>query len=174
MKMDAGMDTGPVLSRHPLAIGDDETAGELAGRLGELAAEVLRVDLPRALRGELVPEPQDESLASNAPPLSREQGRIDFTQPAASIKNLVRGLAPRPGAFTSVGGKALRVSAVRVSRRDRAGAPGTVHVEDGAPWVTTGNGSLELTSVQLEGRRLVSGKDLVNGRVLEADLVLGA
>ena len=78
MQMDAGMDTGPVLSRHALAIGDEETAGELAVRLGELAAEVLRTDLPRALRGELVAEPQDENLASNAPPLLRDTGRIDF------------------------------------------------------------------------------------------------
>ena len=174
MQMDAGMDTGPVLSRHALAIGDEETAGELAVRLGELAAEVLRTDLPRALRGELVAEPQDENLASNAPPLLRDTGRIDFTQPAASIKNLVRGLAPRPGAFTTLGGKTLRVTAVRASRRERPGAPGTVHVEDGTPWVTTGSGCVELETAQLEGRRAVSGRDLVNGRVLKADLVLGA
>ncbi len=173
MQMDAGMDTGPVLSRRALAIGEDETAGELAVRLGELAAEVTRTDLPRAIRGELAAEPQDDTLATLAPPLERELGRLDFTRSARELRNLVRGLAPRPGAFTSVGLKTLRVASVRASDSTRAGAPGAVHVEDGVPWVTTGSGSLEILSAQLEGKRPASGRDLVNGRVLRPELVLG-
>jgi methionyl-tRNA formyltransferase len=173
MQMDAGMDTGPVLSRHALSIGEDETAGELTLRLGELAAEVVRQDLPRAVRGELTPEPQDEALATHAPPLEREHGRIDFSRSAAEIKRLVRGLAPRPGAFTLAGGKTLRVSRVRATNRVFDGVPGTVHVHGGEPWVTTGSGALEIESAQLEGRRAASGRDLVNGRALKHGLVLG-
>lgn len=173
MQMDAGMDTGPVLSRRSLAIGEDETAGELTLRLGELAAEVTRMDLPRAVRGELTAEPQEEALATLAPPLERELGRLDFTRPARELKNLVRGLAPRPGAFTTVGGKTLRVTSTHASETPRAGAPGTVHVEGGTPWVATGQGALEIVTAQLEGKRAASGRDLVNGRVLRPELVLG-
>ncbi|HTQ02375.1 MAG TPA: methionyl-tRNA formyltransferase [Polyangiaceae bacterium] len=173
MRMDAGMDTGPVLSRHALSIGEDETAGELTVRLGELAAAVLRQDLPRALTGELTPEPQDEARATLAPPLERDLGRLDFTRPARELKNLVRGLAPRPGAYTTVGAKTLRVASVGLSEASRPGPPGTVHVESGVPWVATGVGSLEIVSAQLEGKRVASGRDLVNGRVLRSELVLG-
>jgi methionyl-tRNA formyltransferase len=173
MQMDAGMDTGPVLSRHSLAIGEDETAGELTVRLGELAAEVTRTDLPRAIRGELRAIPQDNALATLAPPIERDLGRLDFTRPARELRNLVRGLAPRPGAFTTVGAKTLRIASVRASDSARAGAPGSVHVEAGSPWVTTGSGSLEILSAQLEGKRPASGRDLLNGRVLRPDLVLG-
>jgi methionyl-tRNA formyltransferase len=173
MQMDAGMDTGAVLSRRAIPIDADETAGTLTERLATLAAEVVRADLPRAVHGELVAEPQDEALATLAPPLERELGRMDFRNPATELKNLVRGLAPRPGAFTSLGGKTLRMSSVQASEVARGGAAGTVHVEHGVPWVTTGRGSLEIVSAQLEGRRVASGRDLVNGRVLRADLVLG-
>ncbi len=174
MQMDAGMDTGAVLSRHALAIGADETAGELTERLAALAAEIVRSDLPKVVRGELVAEAQDEALATAAPPLERDAGRLDFREPAAVLKNLVRGLAPRPGAFTTLGGKTLRVASVQASEQERAGAPGTVHIERGVPFVATGRGSLELVSAQLEGRRIANGRDLVNGRVLKAELVLGS
>jgi methionyl-tRNA formyltransferase len=173
MQMDEGMDTGAVLSRHTLAIGADETAGELTERLATLAAEIVRADLPKAVRGELVAEAQNEALATAAPPLERDAGRLDFAEPATVLKNLVRGLAPRPGAFTTIGGKTLRLASVQAGEQERAGTPGTVHVERGVPFVTTGRGSLEIVSAQLEGRRVANGRDLVNGRVLRADLVLG-
>jgi methionyl-tRNA formyltransferase len=174
MRMDAGMDTGAVLSRHAIPIGADETGGELSERLAELAASIVRTDLPRAVRGELTAEPQDEALATYAPPLERDAGRMDFARPAAELKNLVRGLAPRPGAFTTLAGKTLRVGTVQAREDTLAGAAGSVHVERGVPFVTTGRGSLELVSAQLEGRRMASGRDLVNGRVLRPGLVLGS
>jgi methionyl-tRNA formyltransferase len=173
MQMDEGLDTGSVLSRHRLAIGAEETGGELAVRIGELAADVVRKDLAAAVAGKFVPEPQDPSLATHAPPLTREDGRVDFTQPAASIANRVRALAPRPGAFTLAGRKTLRLGAVRAFPETKTGVPGTVHVERGVPWVTTGDGSLEILRATPEGRREVAGRDLVNGRVLKDGDVLG-
>lgn len=173
MQMDEGMDTGAVLSRRAVAIGANETAGELAVRLAELAARVVREELPRALRGELRPEPQDESLATSAPPLTREHGRVDFGTSAHAIACLVRGLAPRPGAFTTVAGKMLRLTEVRVHPHELEGAPGSVRLVDSAPWVVTKSGALEIVRAQLEGKREVSGRDLVNGRVLSASLQLG-
>ncbi len=174
MQMDEGLDTGAVLSRHTIAIGADETGGELAVRLGELAATVVDRDLARAVRGELRPEPQDASLATLAPPLEREHGRVDFSASASSITNQVRALAPRPSAFTTIGPKTLRLGAVRASEADRPGPPGTVQVEGGSPWVLTGSGSIEIVRATAEGRREVSGRDLVNGRVLRPGERLGA
>ena len=174
MQMDEGMDTGPVLSRHSVPIGAEETAGELAVRLAELAAEVVIADLPRVFRGELEAEPQVEALATSAPPLTRDHGRVDFTASAHAIACLVRGLSPRPGAFTTIGPKTLRLTEVRVHPHELEGVPGSVRLVDGAPWVVTKSGALELVRAQLEGRREVSGRDLVNGRVLASLLQLGA
>jgi methionyl-tRNA formyltransferase len=173
MQMDEGLDTGAVLSRHRLAIGAEETGGELAVRIGVLAAEVVRSDLALAVSGKFVAEPQDSTLATLAPPLRREDGRIDFSEPATSIVNRVRALAPRPGAFTLVGGKTLRLGAVRADANTRPGAPGTIHVERGVPYVTSGDGSLEVLRATPEGRRETAGRDLVNGRVLRDGDVLG-
>ena len=173
MQMDEGLDTGPVLSRHALAVGREETAGELAERLGRLAADVVRADLPRAVRGELQKVPQDPTLATLAPPLDREVGRVDFGKSAAEIADLVRGLSPRPGAFTLAEGKQLGLKKVQARDPSRAGEPGTVVVEGGVPSVVTGSGSLEIVSAQLQGKRETRGSDLVNGRVLRHGLVLG-
>jgi methionyl-tRNA formyltransferase len=173
MQMDEGLDTGAVLSRHCLTIGAEETGGELAERIGILAADVVRRDLVAAVSGKLAAEPQDPALATLAPPLRREDGLVDFREPAASVANRVRALAPRPGAFTLAGRKTLRLGAVRAVVETKPGDPGTVRVERGVPWVTTGFGSLEILRATPEGRREAAGRDLVNGRVLKDGDVLG-
>jgi methionyl-tRNA formyltransferase len=174
MQMDEGLDTGPVLAREALAIGPEETAGELAARIAELAARIVRERLEAAVRGELAPEPQDAALVSMAPPIESEHRRVDFAQSAEAITNLVRGLAPTPGAFTTVAEKRLRLGRVRPLAEAPAGAPGTVTITGGTPRVVTGQGSIEIVAAQLEGKREVSGRDLVNGRVLGEGSVLGA
>ncbi|HEY3495841.1 MAG TPA: methionyl-tRNA formyltransferase [Polyangiaceae bacterium] len=173
MQMDEGLDTGPVLSRHALAIGPDETAGEVAERLASLAAEVVRRDLSRAVRGELEKVPQEPTLATLAPPIDRELGRVDFGQSAGEIAALVRGLSPRPGAFTLLEGKHLGLKRVRAREEALGHAPGTLAVDGGVPLVATGRGSLEILAAQLQGKREAPGRDLVNGRVLRHGLVLG-
>ncbi len=174
MQMDAGLDTGPVFAREKLDIGPEETGGELTERIAALAAEVVRRHLERAVRGELAAEPQDHALASHAPPIEAEHRRVDFTLPSERVANLVRGMAPAPGAFTMVGGKRLRFGRVRPNANAADGVPGTVHVIAGAPSIVTASGSIEILSAQLEGKREVNGKDLVNGRVLAEGMVLGA
>lgn len=173
MQMDEGLDTGAVLSRHAIPIGEDETAGELAERLSALAAEVVKSDLPRVMRGELTAEPQDHSRATHARPLEREDGRVAFDRPAREIANLVRGLSPKPGAFTSVGEKTIRLLKVRASATVLDAPTGSVVIQGGTPWVATAEGSLEIVSAKLEGKRESSGRDLVNGRVLSAGIQLG-
>lgn len=173
MQMDEGLDSGPVFSRHALTIAGDETAGKLAERLAELAAEVVRSDIPRVVAGTLESEPQQHELATYAPPIEREHCRIDWSQPAASIANLVRGLSPRPSAFTTLEGKNLRVTRARPSPAPFRLEPGVLGVDGGRAWVGTGQGALELESAQLEGKRELSARDLINGRALRSGARLG-
>jgi methionyl-tRNA formyltransferase len=175
MQMDAGLDSGPVFSQHALPILPEETAGELAPRLAALAATVVRADLPRAVSGELVASPQDATAATLAPLLDRTHGRIDFRQPASTVHDLVRGLAPRPAAHTTAHGKPLRILSTRVaSAAPRGLAPGEVRVERPRVLVGTGEGAIELVRAQLEGKRELAALELVNGRALADGDVLGA
>jgi methionyl-tRNA formyltransferase len=174
MQMDEGMDTGPVFSRHVLSIGGEETAGELAERLGRLAGDVVRADLPRLVGGELTAEPQRHELATHAPPIEREDCRIDWTLPSARILARVRGLAPRPAAFTTLGGKQLRVTKLCRCRTPLTLGPGEVGIDAGRAFVGTGDDPVELLSGQLEGKRELSARDLVNGRALNEGCVLGS
>ncbi|HMJ12317.1 MAG TPA: methionyl-tRNA formyltransferase [Polyangiaceae bacterium] len=180
MHMDEGLDTGPVYTRHSLAIGELETAGELAQRLAELAAEVVRRDVPRVVCGELRATPQNDSEATFAPPLTREHSRIDWSQSARSIVNLVRGMAPRPGAHTTLRGKALRVLAARpapeltLPAEQASLLPGSLKILGRSKvCVSTGEGLVELLRAQLEGKKELAASDLVNGRALAEGDVLG-
>jgi methionyl-tRNA formyltransferase len=173
MQMDEGMDTGPVYAMRRLSIGSEETAGELATRLAELAAEMVREDLPRAVSGELVATPQDDARASYAPLISAKDTEIDWTRAAPSVVNLVRGMTPRPGAHSSVGGKRLNVLAARAASEPVAGPPGTVRVVDRRVLVAAGDAAVEIVRAQLEGKKPLGGADLVNGRALAEGDKLG-
>jgi methionyl-tRNA formyltransferase len=129
--------------------------------------------LRAAVDGELRPERQEDALVSHAPPIEPEHRRVDFTLSAERVTNLVRGMAPAPGAFAMAGEKRLRIARVAPFVEGGAGTPGTVHVVAGAPRVVTGGGSVEILRGQLEGKREVSGRDLVNGRVLAEGSILG-
>lgn len=180
MHMDEGLDTGPVYTEHRVAIGALETAGELAPRMAELAADVVRKDVPRVVAGELQATPQDDAMASFAPPITREHTRIDWSAPAAGVVNLIRGMAPRPGAHTTLRGKTLRLLSARpASEVELPGAdrlsPGTVTISERSRiWIGTGDGMVELLQAQLEGKKLLAARDLVNGRALVEGDVLGA
>jgi methionyl-tRNA formyltransferase len=175
MQMDEGLDTGPVYSRHVLALDATETAGSLAERMATLAAHVVRADLSDAVLGKLTPEPQDETRASHAPLIERHHLQVDWTRDAAAIERLVRGMAPRPGAFTLLGGKVLRLHEVRPqpAPMPSGAAPGTVSILGRRAVIATGSGTLELLQAQLEGKKVLSAGDLINGRVLTEGLRLG-
>jgi methionyl-tRNA formyltransferase len=167
MQMDEGLDTGPVYAHRELPILPDDDAGTLSAKLADLAAEVVRVDLPKAVRGELALVPQDHASATFAPPLTREHGRIDWTAPARTIVDQIRGLSPRPGAFTTVAGRALKVLVARVGPVLDAGPPGqVVRADQGGLWIATGERALEVVRAQAEGKKAMSAADLVNGRAL--------
>lgn len=177
MQMDAGLDTGPVFSQQRCSIPPNMNHEQLSAALSELAARVVLEDLPRALNGELRALPQDASLATHAPPLTREHGVMDWSRSARDLCNQVRALSPRPGATAQVAGKRLRILATEVvSETSKVEpAPGAevgriVQAAGDHVWVTTGDGLLRILQAQLEGKRVASARELVNGRTLQQGL----
>ena len=165
MQIDAGMDTGPILQQHEMAIGPDETAPELARRMSEQGAGLMVDTLLRLERGEIRPRAQDASQASLAPRLSKEMGKIDWSLPAQEIYNRIRGLAPWPGAHTEFRGQLCHVWGQPEAFADAASLPpGAITINTEGPHVTCGNSTrLRLDAVQLQGRKRVSAREFANG-----------
>ncbi len=166
MQMDEGLDTGPVYIVRRTKIGSDETTGDLAVRLAELAADVVREDVPRVITGELVAMPQNPADASLAPILQKKDGRIAWEKSAAEVHDHVRGMTPWPGAFTYLAGKMIKVLATRRSTlAPGPAAPATiVAANPEMTLVACGQGTLEIVRAQVEGKRALSARELVAGR----------
>lgn len=162
MRMDRGVDTGAALLTARTPIRGDDTTATLTARLADLGAPLLVRTLEELAAGTLAPTPQPEAGATYAPALSKEDGRIDWTASAAAIERRVRALSPWPGAFTGWRGRRLKVHAATPVGAD-APAPGELRATEGRPVVGTGNGALELTSVQPEGKPRMEGEAWVRG-----------
>lgn len=172
MQMDEGMDTGAMLEQFSTPIAEEETAGELSERLSALGALATRKGLPIFLRGGYTPIPQVHAKATLAPLLKKEDGRIDFTRPARAVHDHVRGMTPWPGAATTSRGKSLKVHATRVTDIPAGTAePGTVVFADKTRVIVAcGERGVELTRVQLEGKKAIGAGDWFLGRgVAEGD-----
>lgn len=164
MKIDPGMDTGDILLAREVEIRDEDTAETLAERLSLLGAELMVETLRGLERGEITPRPQDHAQATLAPMLKKEHGRIDWSLPAQEIAWRVRGLCPWPGAYTTFRGKSLHVWAATVSPAASALEPGTLGAERGRLFVACGQGTqLEVTELQVEGRKRLAARDFLNG-----------
>jgi methionyl-tRNA formyltransferase len=173
MRIDAGLDTGDMLLRAETAIGAGETAIELGTRLAVMGADLLVETLARLESGSLVAERQDNSQATYAPILKKEDGLIDWRAPAQAVYNRVRGLLPWPGACTIFRGQTLRVWRSRVADR-LSGAPGELCKMGKSVAAICGDGiGLELTEVQLEGKKRLTGADFANGQRLQENESLG-
>ncbi|MEZ4299761.1 MAG: methionyl-tRNA formyltransferase [Polyangiaceae bacterium] len=174
MQMDEGMDTGPVFTRTTLPIPPDMTADELARQLAPLAAEVVRRDLYRVLQGEVSAEPQDAALATTAPILQKEDGRVDWTRDAAAVHDHVRAMTSWPGAFTHAGGKLFKVLATARGSEISPAAPGTVTAADKhGIEIACGRGTVRLLRGQLEGKKPLAAPELVSGRAISQGMLLG-
>lgn len=173
MQMDEGLDTGPVFARRAIPIGEDETAGELSERLASTAADLVRDELGRAVHGWIEAVPQEHDKSTHAPPLERADGALNFRKSARELVNLVRALAPRPGAHTLLHGKPLKIAQARLSDSPAVAEPGSVSVDQKRVLISTIDGSFELLRAQLEGRKELPALDLINGRALKPGDVLG-
>jgi methionyl-tRNA formyltransferase len=162
MQMDAGLDTGAMLTKAATPIGADETAGELFVRLAELGAELLVKTLPAYMNGDLDPEAQDDALATYAPMLTKADAELDFSTPAPKLARMVRAYNPWPGAWLAWHGQPLKVHRASVKAVKRGGV-GRRMVEDGLPVLNTSHGLLLLDEVQPAGKARMSGAAFLNG-----------
>lgn len=162
MLMDVGLDTGDMLLKKATPIDPDEDTSSLHDRLSLIGADLLNETLDLLVQGKLVPEKQDDALSCYAPMLKKEDGLIDWTRDARTIRNLVRGMSPWPGAFTYLDGKLVKVYRTRIGEGE--GAPGTVIAagRDGIE-VACGGGSLLLDELQLEGKKRLPVRDFLAG-----------
>jgi methionyl-tRNA formyltransferase len=172
MQMDAGMDTGPMLAKSAITIGDEETAPELSSQLAQLGADLLSETLPRIARGEIKPAPQDNSEATYAPMLKREDGLIDWRMTAREIANRVRAFQPWPGSYTNFRGSKLiiwRARAVSEVATPEAADAGTIlSIDDNAITITcAGSSAMRIEEIQVEGKRRMSAREFANGTRLK-------
>jgi len=162
MRMDTGVDTGPILSQIKTPLRDDETANTLSVRLADLGAQLLLDTLPGYLDGSIQPQPQDDDLATYAPLLKKADGELDFSQSAEALARRVRAFNPWPGAYITWKGQPLKVHHAHAAKyKDLHLGARTVH--KGLPAVTCASGLLVLDEVQPPGRRAMSGDAFLRG-----------
>jgi methionyl-tRNA formyltransferase len=178
MRLDEGLDTGEILLQRKMAIAPDQTSADIFPLLAEMGAALMTETLEGLAAGSITPMKQDNALATHAPILTREDGRMDFEQPSMTIYNRWRGFQPWPGAWTVLGGKKL--TAHRLMPLDAgslAGGPdepGAVRVEQGRLFVRCGAGTwLKLVEVQLEGKKRMLAADFLRGYALQTGDRLG-
>ena len=168
MRIDAGLDTGPVLEQLPMNIGPDETAAELLARMSELGAAMIIDTLRKLAGGGIKSKPQDNSAATLAPPIEKEEGRIDWEHPAPAIYNRIRAFDPWPGAYTTwnrricqIWGRPAGSEAVDATVGVESG---TIVLKSGKVLVACGENSwLQLEAARVEGRKRVSGAEFASG-----------
>ncbi len=162
MKMDEGLDTGPILSQRSLPLASDETDESLSQKLAALGATLLLETLPHYLRGELVPRPQPQEGVTYAPLLKKEDGLLDFSKPAQELERRVRAFYSWPGAWFLWEDRPLKVLRARVVEGEQ-GTPGARYRWQGWPAMGTAQGLLILEEVQPSGKRPMSGKAFLAG-----------
>ena len=162
MFMGEGLDTGDILEQTQIAIGSEETAGELMDRLADLGAQLLLHTLTLLESGKAVRTVQDEALATYAPMLQKSDGELDFSQPAQKLHDRIRGVSPWPSAYSYLDGKRIKVHKSALLP-DLSGESGVIQ-EGKRLIVGCGEGSLELLEVQPEGGKRMSGQDFLRGR----------
>jgi methionyl-tRNA formyltransferase len=171
MRLDEGMDTGHMLLRRELPIGPMDTAEDLFPRLAALGAPLMVETLAGLEAGTIEAQKQDNSLATAAPMLTRDDGRVDPARAAQSIYDRWRGFQPWPGAWTTVRGKKLTLHRLTLAPSGRHGEPGIFRVDGDRLSFAAGDGaSLEVTELQLEGKRRMPAADLLRGHgVVDGD-----
>lgn len=172
MRMNERMDEGDMLLQRATPIGAEETYGALQARLAVLGAEALLEALAALHAGALTATPQEHARATLAPMISKEQGAIDWRQPAAVIARQVRGFNPWPSAYSTLHGKRVKIHAARAE--EGRGEPGLVVAVGDRIRVATGAGMLAIETLQLEGRKALAAGDFARGGGLAVGERFGA
>jgi methionyl-tRNA formyltransferase len=161
MKMDAGVDTGAILAQKVVGITPEDTAGTLSDRLAQIGSIFLCEVLPDYLEGKLIPKLQDESMATYAGMIQKEEGMLDFNQPAEVLARRVRAYNPWPSAFMFWEGQTLKIH--KAHPKDGVSFPGKHGIENRLPAVGTVNGWLVLEEVQPAGKKNMLGNAFLSG-----------
>lgn len=171
MLMDRGLDTGPILSRAMISISVQDTTESVTAKLSQVAARMLQDTLVGWVRGEIVPQPQNEDEATYSPQISKEDGEIDWGLPAIEIWRRVRAYYPWPGCYTRWQGKQLKIiEAVPLPAEKTIEAGRAVALTpaegkaEAAFGVQTGEGILGVVRVQMEGKRAMSAAEFLRGQ----------
>ena len=166
MYMDEGLDTGDILLQRKIDISPSETGATLHDRLAQIAPEALLESLRLLAAGNAPRIPQDQALATYAPKLNRETGRLNWNESVEAIERKIRAYNPWPGAFTEFSGRNLKIFAASIV--DLRGKPGEILRKDRELVVATSDRALSLTDVQLEGKRRMSAAEFLRGRTLSS------
>jgi methionyl-tRNA formyltransferase len=172
MRLDEGLDTGEILMQRAMPLAPDQTSADVFPRLAEMGAALMMETLEGLDSGSITPVKQDDTLATHAPILTREDGRMDFSRPAMTIYNRWRGFQPWPGAWTMLAGKKLVAHRLMpLDARSLSGGPdepGAVRIHQGRLFVRCGEATwLELVEVQLEGKKRMAAADFLRGHALQ-------
>lgn len=160
------VDSGKIILQRRVKIFPEENYGELSERLSKIGADVLVESLKRIQEPDFKPLPQDNSIATKAPKIKKEDCKIDWSKSAQSIRNLVRGLSPEPGAFTTYKDKTVKIFKTEIldeKKYDNNFGEVISASDKNGLVVKTGQGSLKLVSLQLEGKKIISGEEFVRG-----------
>ena len=166
MRMEEGLDSGPILLQIPHDIDPEVTGGELAEHLSEMGAQALVEVLALFQTNGLEPHPQEHARATYAPKLTRDTAHIRWTDPAERVARLIRGLDPRPGAWTELDGREVKLFGARVV--EGRGAPGEVQQTDDGLRIATGQGAVRIEEVQPAGKARMAAAEWVRGRGAQA------
>ncbi|MEM7528087.1 MAG: methionyl-tRNA formyltransferase [Pseudomonadota bacterium] len=163
MRMERGLDTGPVLARRSTPIGAEDTAGSLHDRLATLSAKLMVETLERVAAGETTPEPQSETGVTYAAKIEKAEARIDWARPAAEISAKIRGLSPFPGAWTTMGGERIKIlMATSLSDTPPPNTPAGTALDDMLT-IACSQSTLRLTRLQRAGRGPQDAADFLRG-----------
>jgi len=162
MKMDAGLDTGSILTQKSIRLTQDDTAGSVAKALSRLGAELLIETLPDYISGKLTPRPQPEEGVTYAPLLKKEDGLLDFSRPAVELERRVRAMDPWPGTWFDWEGRLLKVTLASVHEA-KGRRIGSRFIVAGRPALMSADGALVLEEVQPAGRKRMSGRSFLAG-----------
>ena len=163
MFMDEGLDTGDVIDVYKTPVGSEETAGELYDRIAVEGAKLLADTVQKVFDGKATRTKQLESEATYAPMLTKAMGKIDFDTAAREIYNQIRGLNPWPVAYIETNKGTMKVYSAKVVDEESVGTPGEILEKKNALIIQTGKGKIELTEVQLQGKKRMKAEDFLRG-----------
>jgi methionyl-tRNA formyltransferase len=175
MHMDEGMDTGPIISQEEIPVLKDETAGNLHDRLAAMAGDLMAKSLDRMAGSTVKTTPQDHAKATYAPKITKDLSLVDWKEDGAKVSARIRGMDPKPGAYTIWEGQEIKLFASTVIDRNREeGSPGQVlGLREGCLAVGTGRGTVGIRELQYPGRNRLPAKEFLRGFSLPEGVVLG-